>query len=1089
MASKPNINLKNLKIKTPKLPKFKKKDKTNNTKGIKFLLLKKVVLVLLILELIGGLAGVSYLVYVLKDAPTLNVEDFESQNSSKIFDSNGTLVADVGYQIRENVSYDDLPQSVIDAFVSIEDSRFFEHNGFDLPRFTKAFIDNIRTMSIASGGSTFTMQLVKGTYFETEEATAVRSGLAGINRKIREIYTAINSEDLLSKKRILELYLNRLNFGVPGNKRGIQTAAQYYFGKDITDVNLIEAAFLAGVINAPNYYNPMYDLELAQERTDTVLYQMERHGYISSEEYELALSVNLENLLVGSTTTSDQSIPYQAYVDVVVNEVIELTGMDPIDVPMRIYTTMDRDTQDTVDAIQNGEVEGVAWPNDIIQTGIVTMNNQTGEIIAIGGGRFYDGERLYNRAVDMTRQPGSSAKVVLTYPLAFENLGWSTQHMLEDMPIKYEGIDVIVKNWDNIYRGDVLLPTAIGNSLNIPAIQTLTAVDSTIGTDKVVEYMNSIGFTDVTTDTFDIGYAIGGSTFEASPTQMAGAVSTMINAGEYITPHTVTRIEFLDGTEPITPSYSSTAVLSDAAAYMTSMMMEQDVSGPYSNFMQILRRDFQVYAKTGTSDWGDTGVEYGIPVGAAKDKWMVASTSEFTTAVWVGYDKAVVDQISYLDRTQINLNLPGRINDAILDSLYTERSNPANISRPSTVVDVTHVMGVYPYVAPNENTNPNLVVSGLIKSEYANLSPLAAPSIANPTSLTASVSASGTSKTFTFKVNDYPDASKLSVAPATKDYSLTVADQTVTATGTRLFDYSWVYGPVKYKLKIYVDDKVVQELKSDSTTFTSTLTVADTSTVKGCAYYSYDYVNYNSAEICQTITLEDLYLTIPDFSGKTQAEFTTFMDDNDLNYTVTTSYPTGISTDLIGLISTVTTSPATSSNSIERSKLSQYTFTANVVDKDVYLFADLQAAIKTVDNTMPSYCSLVTCTGPKYGTLATVKYGSTSATAGTAVKLSAIVDAGTITYTTNNSAPSLTSGFNTAFTSANGTLGLIDSDGDTITYEVTQDGEQGNVTITNGGYVYEPLIYDEEHPVNDTFTIKVTDEGGLSYSQVYTIAY
>lgn len=1081
MALKPKLNLKKLKFKKPQL---KQKNTEPKQRTIKFLLLKQIVLVLLVLELIGGVFGMSYLVYVLKDAPTLNVEDFESQNSSKIFDSNGVLVADVGYQIRENVSYDDLPQSVIDAFVSIEDSRFFEHNGFDLPRFTKAFIDNIRTMSIASGGSTFTMQLVKGTYFETEEATAVRSGLAGINRKIREIYTAIRSESLLSKKRILELYLNRLNFGVPGNKRGIQTAAQYYFGKDITDVNLSEAAFLAGIINAPTYYNPMNNLDLAQERTNTVLYQMERHGYISTEEYDLAKTVHLEDLLVGSTNSSELSIPYQAYVDVVVNEVIELTGLDPVNVPMRIYTTMDRATQDTVDAIQNGEVEAVAWPNDIIQTGIVTMNNQTGEIVAIGGGRFYDGERLYNRAIDMTRQPGSSAKVVLTYPLAFENLGWSTQHMLEDMPIKYEGIDVIIKNWDNIYRGDVLLPTAIGNSLNIPAIQTLTSVVNTIGTTKVVEYMNAIGFTDVTRESFDIGYAIGGSTFEASPVQMAGAVSTMINAGEYITPHTVTRIEFLDGTEPITPSYSSTAVLSDAAAYMTSMMMEQDVSGPYSNFMQILRRNFQVYAKTGTSDWGDTGVEYGIPEGAAKDKWMIASTSEFTTAVWVGYDKAVKDQISYLDRTQINLNLPGRINNAILNSLYEDRSAPANITRPSTVVDVTHVMGVYPYVAPNENTNPSLVVSGLIKSEYANLSTLAAPSIANPTSLTASVSASGSNKTFTFKVNDYPDADKLSVAPTTKDYSLTVANQTVTATGTRLFDYSWIYGPVKYKLKIYVDNNVVQELKSDSSTFTSTIAVADTSTVKGCAYYSYDYVNYNSAEICQTITLGDLYLTIPDFTGKTKAEFTSFMDANSLNYTVTTSYPAGISSSLIGKISTVTTSPASSSSSIERSKLSQYTFTANVVDKDVYLFADLQAAILGSNTTMPSYCSLVTCTGPSYGTIATVKYGNTFASAGVPVKLSAIVSAGSITYTTTNAKPVGTSA---TFTKNTGSLNFVDSNGDTMTYS----SDNSQVTINaDGTFTYNDSTVTTGNPVSDTFTVIATDEGNAASDPViYTLSY
>lgn len=1070
--------------------KIKKKTKTKSTQSSAFnalLLLKQFVLGLMVITTFVGVAGLSYLTVVLQGSPTLNIEDFETQNSSKVYDSNGVLVADIGYQIRENVSYSDLPQTLIDAYISIEDSRFFAHNGFDLPRFTKAILENLSSLSFSQGGSTFTMQLVKGTYFETEDATAVRSGLSGVNRKIREIYTATQAEKLLSKKRILELYLNRINYGVPGNKRGIQTAAQYYFGKDITDVNLTESAFLAGVINAPTAYNPMNNLDLAKERTLTVLYQMERHGYISLEEYNLASSVPLENLLVGANTSFEDSIPYQAYVDAVINEIIDLTGLDPVSTPMRIYTSMDRATQDSIDAIQNGQVDTVVWPNDIIQTGIITMNNQTGEIIGIGGGRFYNGERLYNRAIDMKRQPGSSAKVVLTYPLAFENLGWSTQHMLEDMPIAYEGIDVIIKNWDNTYRGDVLLPSAIGNSLNIPAIQTLTSVVKTIGTVKVVDYLNAIGFNEVTSDAFDIGYAIGGSTFEVSPYQMAGAVSTMINGGEYITPHTVLRIEFLDGTEPITPSYSSTSVISEAAAYMTTAMMEQDVSGPYSNFMQTLRRPFQVYAKTGTSDWGETGIEYGIPAGSAKDKWMLASTSEFSTAVWVGYDKAVLDQVSYLDREQINLNLPGRINSAILNSLYAERANPRNVSKPSSVVDVTHIKGIYPYVAPNENTNQDLVVTGLIKSEYANLSPLTSPSITSPTSLEASVSASGSNKTFTFKVNEYPDAAALSVAPTTKDYSLTVGSQTVTATGIRLFDYSWIYGPIKYKLKLFVDNVVVQELKSDSNTFNITTNVKDTSVVKGCAFYAYDYVSFNSSEICQTLDLQDMYLTVPDFTGKTLTEFQTFMTSNGITHSYTESYPAGIANNLIGKISTVTTNAP--SNSIEKSKISQYTFSANVVDKNITLYSDFVG--KNAD-TRPDYCSIVTCSGPVAGTITSVKYGTTTAVSGVSVKLSSIVTSGSITYTTNNTAPHLntipTTETTYVLTSKQGNLNIIDDENDDLLYVIVQNPINGNLEFDEfnpktGNYVYTAVA----GITSDTFKVSATDGASTPIVITYTI--
>ena len=869
--------MKRLKI----LNKFKNKNQTKTTKKSLKDKLAIVVSVFLVLAILVSSSGIAYIAVVISGAPTLDSNDFVMSDSSKLFDSDGNLITDVGYQIRENISYDDMPQVLIDAFVAIEDSRFFEHNGFDIPRFAKAMVENVLSMSFAQGGSTFTMQLVKGTYFETEEATAVRSGLAGVNRKIKEIYVALQAEKVLSKKRILELYLNRINYGVPGNKRGVQTAAQYYFGKDVQDITLVEAAMLAGVINAPNAFNPMSNLELAQKRINTVLDLMERHGYITEEELSLAKSVKIENLLVGNTKSSANNFPYQAFVDAAIQEVKELTGLDPVDVPMRIYTTMDRNTQETIEKVQNGEITNVAWPNDIIQTAIVTMNNSTGEILGIGGGRFYNGERLLNRAINMKRQPGSSVKTFLNYPLAFEHLGWSTQHMLEDKPIQYVGLDVIVKNFDNNYRGDILVPAAIGNSLNIPAIQTLQSVVDTIGVKKVVSYLNSIGFSDVTSDKFDIGYAIGGSSFEASPLQLAGAQASIINGGNYIQPHTVTRIEFLDGKEPITPSYTSTNTLSAEAAYMTATMMEQNVSGPYFNFMQILKRNFSVYAKTGTSDWGNEGVKFGIPAGAAKDKWMLSSTSEFTTAVWVGYDKAVKDQVSYMNQSQINLNLPGKISNEVLNSLYSERSNPSSISRPAGVIDVTHVIGIYPYVSPNSSTNPALVVSGLIKSEYANLGTLTNPTIMTPSSFNREITSNGNSRTYKLTLNAYPDPKALVVAPNTKDYYLEVAGKVAQGTGQRLFDYSWLYGPIVYKAKINVDG-TEYKIKSNSNVLTTTINANPNSTVTVCGYYGYDYVEVNSTELCKTDKMNELFLNIPNFIGETTSVLTSWISANGL---------------------------------------------------------------------------------------------------------------------------------------------------------------------------------------------------------------
>ncbi len=710
----------------PKNQKQSKNKKIDDKKTVDkhFLIyVKEFLLVLMAIALIGLFIGISYIQSVVNEAPELMANDFIEQDSTKVFDKDGNLVADIGTQIIENIHFDDLPQITIDAFVAVEDSRFFEHEGFDVPRFTKAILENLKTLSFSQGGSTFTMQLVKGTYFETEESLAARSGLDGVNRKIQEIALALEAEKIVEKERILEMYLNRINFGVPLNRRGIQTASQFYFGKDVSELGLVESAMLAGVINAPNAYNPIKNLDLATQRTHIVLDLMEYHGYITEEENKLAKSVRIENLITGtlqsknSDETTTTTHPYQAYVDEVIQETLALTGKDPALVSMKIYTSLDTNLQSHIEAIENGQVDEVEWPNEIIQTGMITMNQRTGEILAIGGGRFYEGERLFNRATDMIRQPGSSAKLILTYPLAFEYLGWSTQHILYDRPIIYTGTDVVIRNWDDKYRGPVSIAYAIGNSLNIPAIETMGAVAREISNLEVVAYLNSIGFSRVNTENFDLGYGIGGSTFKASPMEMAGAYSAMLNQGLYTTPHTITKIEFNDGSDPIEPSYESTEVLSAQAAFITAMMMEQDVSGPYGNFMQVLRAPYQVYAKTGTSDWGDTGLEYGIPQGAAKDKWMIAGTSEIVTAVWVGYDQAVADQISYLDRAQINLNLPGHINNSILDFYYADGDYPSAVSRPNNVVDITHVQGVYPYVPPTEAT-ASQAVTGYLKSDF-----------------------------------------------------------------------------------------------------------------------------------------------------------------------------------------------------------------------------------------------------------------------------------------------------------------------------------------------------------------------------------
>ena len=379
--------------------------RTKKPKRHVFITLISFLLTMIVAAFLAG-SGMTVLIIssMLEGKPVFEVENFNSQESTKIFDINGDLIADIGLHLRENVTYEQLPQVVIDAFISIEDSRFFTHQGFDIPRFSLALVGNIQgilsgeSAFSAGGGSTITMQLVKNTYFETEDALAPTT----IERKIQEIALALEAEANMPKRRILELYLNRINFGVP-NSRGIETAAQYFFGKSTQELTLSEAAYLAGVINAPTRFNAYNNLERATERRNIVLYQMRRHGYITEQEEQNARNIPLENLLVGNTFVENR--PFQAYIDTVISEVINLTGKDPFNTPMNIYTYMQPIIQQQIDDIQSGQVH-FEFIDDLLQIAGVVMDHSTGQVVGVMGGRNYTGERLLNRANSNVHQIG-----------------------------------------------------------------------------------------------------------------------------------------------------------------------------------------------------------------------------------------------------------------------------------------------------------------------------------------------------------------------------------------------------------------------------------------------------------------------------------------------------------------------------------------------------------------------------------------------------------------------------------------------------------------------------------------------------------
>lgn len=675
-----------------------------------------IVTIICFLGLTGVCTGLFVANLMCEDIPDLKRADLGSTNSSVIYDSEGKVIAELGSYIRENVSYNELPNTLIDAFVAVEDSRFFEHFGFDVPRFAAAMIDVVRTKSFSQGGSTITMQLIKNSYFQTDEAgtTASRSGVSGVKRKVQEIVLAVQADREVGKKEILALYLNKVNFG--SNIRGVEKAAQYYFGKTTSELNLSECAFLAGVINAPNRNNPYNNLERfkgnkwisddldylanATERRNEVLDLMVYHGYITEAEAVIAKNIKLEDLLLSNSDRFETTTGYfQSYIDAVIEEVQELTGYDPYTYAMKIYTCMDSHMQETVYNIQEGNT-GLEFSNDEMQSAIVVLNNQTGELIALSGARNQDGARSFNRAVDAYIQPGSTIKPVFEYALAIEKLGWSTAHTITDQPVFFYDTDLLVTNSGTQgYTGDMLMTEAVARSLNTPAVQTLEAVLEIFDDDQCVEYLKALGF-DI--NNFDVQYAIGGSDLEVTPVQLCAAHAILMNGGYYIEPHTVLRIEFYDDTETIELTYKKEQVISEQTAFIVASLEEYNVTGGWYNYMQNLKSDYPVYAKTGTTDWGTTKEEYNIPVGAAKDGWQVAQTSNYSLVVWNGFDKAGYE--TYLTDADIRYNLKGKMARQLLDELETYFDyNPKAIEMPEGVTEIEIVKGAFPYIQYSED--------------------------------------------------------------------------------------------------------------------------------------------------------------------------------------------------------------------------------------------------------------------------------------------------------------------------------------------------------------------------------------------------
>ena len=659
-------------------------------------------------------ASVAFIIYVIKKAPEFDTDKLNRSQTTIIYDKDKKEIASLGTERREIIKYDDMSQSLVDALIATEDSRFYQHNGFDAARFLKASVGQAAG-SNAGGASTLSMQVIKNSFTSTEA-----HGIQGIIRKFTDIYLAIfKLEKNYTKEEIIEFYVNNHYLG--SNAYGVEEASQTYFGKSARELNTSEAALLVGLFQAPTYYNPFTHPERANTRRNTVLKYMNMHGYITKEEMALAASIPVESLLVENS--GDGSTPYQAYVDTVVEEAIDKYKVNPYNTSLLIYTNMDTKKQKGIDNIFSGKT--FQWENKIVQGGVAAVDVKTGKILAIGAGRNRTDARSYNFATMIDRQIGSTAKPLFDYAPGIEYNNWSTYEIFDDSPYTYSSGQQM-RNSDRSYMGPITLRTALAQSRNVPALKAFQSVENK----KIIDMVTKMGIKpEVTNGKIHEAHSIG-SFNGSNPLAMAAAYATFANGGYYNEPYSIEKMEFRDSGETVEHKGESVKVMSDSTAFMITDCLVSAVTSGVSNGAAI--DGVHIAAKTGTTNYSDQLMsKYGLPDGTVNDAWIVGFDPDVALGMWYGYEKidkryhstttSAVVQRSRLYKAAGNVVFSKngkdfKVPDSVVKLGIERGSNPARVASAGTPED----MIVYEYF--KKGTEPTDTSSTYIKlSNISNL--------------------------------------------------------------------------------------------------------------------------------------------------------------------------------------------------------------------------------------------------------------------------------------------------------------------------------------------------------------------------------
>ncbi|MBQ9657610.1 MAG: transglycosylase domain-containing protein [Clostridia bacterium] len=606
----------------------------------------RIILLLLIVFIViatGIVIGIIYGAFGDDFKISLDELTIKTSNSLIVYED-GTVITELsGDENRQIITLDEMSPYLANAYVAIEDERFYDHNGVDLYRTGGAIFTYVTHAGNSSfGGSTITQQLVKNITKDDED-----TGIEGALRKAKEWAKAYQVERMLSKEQILELYLNIIFIGGSDN-HGVQTAAKYYFNKNASDLSLVECAFLAGINNGPNGYAPFgekgYSSDEAKKKkidnkTKVVLSKMYELGKISKEEYDEATKQVEEQGITfnkGTTTTT-----YSYHTDALINQAIEdiaeekeisksLAETYLYSSGLTIYSTEKQDVQQkTEKAINEGLVikstvnkdeDGNPVKN---QSAMVVIDQKTGYVVACVGGVGEKDARGLNRATQSVRQPGSTIKPIADVGPGLEEKIITAATIYNDSATKFKvgNSSYEPKNY-NYFRGNITIRQAIETSQNIPFVKEMTE----LGVGKSIEYLEKLGITTLSKENEGLALAIGGVYNGISPLEMAAAYATIANDGVYIEPTFYTKIVDSNGNVVLQKEQETHRVFSETTCAILKDILKEPVEGSQGTAKICKISGIDVAAKTGTTN-------------ADKDRWLCGFTNYYTAATWYGYDQ------------------------------------------------------------------------------------------------------------------------------------------------------------------------------------------------------------------------------------------------------------------------------------------------------------------------------------------------------------------------------------------------------------------------------------------------------------------